>query len=69
MNRCTSIESIDIPLSVKHIYPNACSQCFNLKELNYEGSEEQWNEIILESIWNTDVSEDFVINFNCSMNN
>ena len=40
-----SIISVDIPDSVTSIERGAFSNCSSLKEVNYKGTEEQWNKI------------------------
>ena len=42
---CSSLTSITIPNSVMSIGNNAFYGCYKLKEVNYKGTEEQWNKI------------------------
>ena len=45
---CSSLTSITIPNSVTSIGSNAFSSCSSLKEVNYKGTEEQWNKIKID---------------------
>ena len=45
------MESILIPSSVKQIDELAFAFCYNLKDIYYEGTIEEWNMIIFEEYW------------------
>ncbi|MCD8089181.1 MAG: leucine-rich repeat domain-containing protein [Clostridiales bacterium] len=42
---CTSLESVTIPTSVSRIEEYAFGDCSSLKTVNYDGSEDDWNNI------------------------
>ena len=46
---CGSLTKIEIPLSINNIHHAAFLECENLKDVYYNGSEKQWNEIVIES--------------------
>lgn len=41
-------ESVSLPTSIEYIGFNAFGGCFDLKDVYYSGSEEQWDEIVIE---------------------
>ena len=43
---CESLTSVIIPISVKSIDNGAFNECANLKDVYYEGTEEQWLQVI-----------------------
>ncbi|MDD7158273.1 MAG: leucine-rich repeat protein [Firmicutes bacterium] len=45
---CGSLTSITIPNSVTSIERSAFSGCSSLREVNYKGTEEQWNKISID---------------------
>ena len=47
---CHDLESIYIPSSVEHIVGNAFVGCDSLKAVNYGGTEEEWNNLIVNVI-------------------
>ena len=57
------IKSVTIPASVTEIDDGAFFECVNLKTINFEGTEEQWNAITFGEMWNYGVPADVVINF------
>jgi hypothetical protein len=57
------IKSVTIPASVTEIEAGAFFSCVNLKTINFEGTEEQWNAITFGEMWNDGVPADCVINF------
>ena len=61
---CTSLTSITIPESVTSIGNLAFYGCSNLRTINYEGTEEQWNNITKSTDWNDGCPADMVINYN-----
>ena len=46
---CTSLSEVTIPKSVIVIGEQAFYQCFNLSDVNYDGSELEWNKIQIQS--------------------
>ena len=48
---CTALESITIPSSVVRIKFLAIAYCGNLKTINFEGTQEQWDAIEIDSQW------------------
>ena len=46
---CTSLTSITIPENVTSIEWNAFSDCTSLTTVNYTGTEEEWNKILIDS--------------------
>ncbi|MBR3515271.1 MAG: leucine-rich repeat protein [Lachnospiraceae bacterium] len=46
---CTKLESIAIPKSLTEVQENAFASCYKLTDVYYEGSEEEWNRIRIES--------------------
>lgn len=61
---CQSLTTVTIPNSVVNIETCAFSTCSNLKTINYEGTEEQWNLIDKDKYWNYNCPSDIVINYN-----
>ena len=64
---CTGLVSITIPVSVTELGLWSFHSCKNLKVVNYEGSEEQWNSIKKETkgfAWNAGCPSDMVISYN-----
>lgn len=59
---CNSIESITIPTSVEVIEDAAFHGCNSLTTVNYEGTEEEWNNIEIGK--SNSVLSDATINFN-----
>lgn len=48
-NGCTSLTTVTIPVGVTLICTGAFNLCPSITDVYYEGSETQWNEIIIES--------------------
>ncbi len=46
---CSGLASVTVPVGVKNIGASAFTECFNLTDVNYTGTEEQWNEISIAS--------------------
>ena len=46
---CSGLTSIEIPSSVTSIGDDAFWRCSGLAIVNYKGTKEQWNQIIIES--------------------
>lgn len=44
---CKNLSSVTIPNSVTHIYPYAFSGCSNIKDVYYNGTAEQWNDVVI----------------------
>ena len=44
---CENLRNITIPAGIKNIVNMAFSNCINLSEVNYKGTEEQWNNIAI----------------------
>lgn len=44
---CENLRNITIPAGIKNIGNMAFSYCINLSEVNYKGTEEQWNNIAI----------------------
>jgi hypothetical protein len=59
---CSKLTSITIPVSITSIEMDAFRNCPNLI-INYAGTQEQWNTISKNDLWNRD-SENIVINYN-----
>lgn len=64
-NYCTSLESITISESVQRINRNAFYNCTSLTTVYYEGTEEQWNEIVIAM--GNDCLLNATIVYNCGM--
>ena len=60
---CKSLPSIYIPKSIKSIETEAFSCCDSLTDVYYEGSEEDWEKIVVES--GNDCLTGATIHFNC----
>ena len=45
---CSSLETAVIPDSVTEIQEGAFEECISLKTIYYEGTEDQWNSIIID---------------------
>ncbi len=65
-NSCTSLKEINIPVSVKSIKIGVFSSCDNLTDVYYSGTEEQWNEIEINTQGNQALKKE-IIHFNSSM--
>ena len=61
MTRCTALEKVTIPVSVTNISGYPFNECSALHELFYEGTKEQWNAITLHALWNSDSSDNKII--------
>lgn len=60
---CSSLTSITIPASVKHIRSQAFSGCDSLRDIYYEGTEEEWNQIVV-SAYGNDSLKNATVHFN-----
>ena len=49
------LTSVNIPNSVTSIGMSAFYDCIKLRNIYYEGTEEQWNAITKDTNWNTDM--------------
>ena len=49
---CSSLTSITIPFTVGTIYGNAFYDCWNLTDVYYSGTQEQWEQIYIEEMGN-----------------
>ena len=45
--RCYALEEVTIPVTVTKIGSYAFDQCESLKTIRYEGTEEEWNRIVI----------------------
>ena len=45
---CKSLSSVRISESASRISSRAFKDCANLKDINFEGTEEQWNKVKIE---------------------
>lgn len=63
--KCIRIQKLYLYKNIKEIYNNAFN-CENLKEIYYEGTEEEWNEI---NFGNNVFPEDTEIYYNFNINN
>ena len=61
-NYCTKLETLTIPTSVETIEYGNFFRTPSLKTINYKGTQEQWNEIIIKDN-NPDLSR-ATINYN-----
>ena len=58
------LAKVTLPSTITSIGSGAFYQCFALKDMDYLGTEEQWNTLItFGSSWNASVNADFKINF------
>ncbi|MBP3709676.1 MAG: leucine-rich repeat domain-containing protein [Treponema sp.] len=48
---CSKLERVQLPKGLKNIGKNAFSNCESLEEIEYEGTEEDWKKITLDSDW------------------
>ena len=62
----SNMTSITIPANITSIEDYAFSYCTGLKNINYEGTTEQWNQISKGSSWNIDAVE---MTVNCTNGN
>lgn len=58
----TYLETVYIPASITRIQKNAFRDCSSIYEVNYEGSKEQWNKIVIEA--GNDIFRHVTINYN-----
>ena len=58
---CENLESIVIPDSVMRIGERVFERCGNLSAIRYNGTIEQWNAIVLEWMWDYNLSAETVI--------
>ena len=50
----TNLESITIPNSVKNIGYGAFSECTHLTTINFNGTKNEWNNIVKGNYWDED---------------
>ena len=60
---CTALESIVMPKSVTHVVWGAFSGCYNLKTVYYTGTEEEWNNIVIEEYNEPLLSAHIIFNY------
>lgn len=48
-SRLTALKTLRIPKTITRIGVNASSTCINLSEIYYEGTEEEWDNVIIDS--------------------
>lgn len=60
---CSNLTTLYIPESVKYIGMMAIEHCENLTDVYFEGTEEEWNEILIEG--ENYSLEEATIHFNC----
>ena len=60
-NGCTNLKTITIPASVTTFRNYALSDCSSLKTIHFEGTITQWNAILKNSDWNTNLNSVQVI--------
>ena len=64
-DECYNLRKIVIPATVTEIYDGAFEDCHSLDTINYTGTEEQWNEIIIgdrnEPLMNATINYNYVI--------
>lgn len=46
---CGSLKSIDIPASITKIENDAFARCTSLREIRYNGTEDEWRQIVIDS--------------------
>lgn len=63
---CKNLTSIIIPESVTTIDSLAFNYCTNLISINYAGSESNWNKIVKNNNWNSNITA--TINYNYTSN-
>ena len=51
---CTSLTSVTIPDSVTSIGISAFRDCYSLESVRFEGTVEQWHEVVKGNSWNYD---------------
>ena len=59
---CSALLVINIPETVTYVEKDAFGKCSSLAQVNYAGSEEEWNKITVHTE-NNDVLSDVVINY------
>ncbi len=60
---CSKLTSVTIPEGVTSIGYQAFDYCTSLAEINYRGTEAQWNEIVKSTRWDYNTGE-YVVNYN-----
>lgn len=55
--RCTSLTTVNLPSTITNIYAFAFVDCTALKDINFNGTIEQWNDIIKGSDWDNNSGE------------
>lgn len=58
---CISLTGLTLPRSIRHIGGNVFAGCWNVHNINYLGTTDQWNSIIKENSWAADSGIDQVI--------
>lgn len=46
--RCGSLTEIILPDSIKMVYDSAFSNCVSLTDVNYKGTQDQWNKVVIK---------------------
>ena len=64
---CLSLKKVVLPSTLLEIRENPFGSCPSLIEIYYEGTEEQWNNIIKVDGWDKGSPLNLVINYNCKM--
>ena len=65
--RCTALTSVTIPKSVTKICTKAFQKCSSLTDIYYTGTEEEWNAIEKEELWDKETGA-YTVHFNHASN-
>ena len=56
-NYCSSLTTLTLPNSIECLESYAFAGCNNLKSISYNGTIEEWNDVVKESGWNNNITE------------
>ena len=64
---CTGLTSVNIPNSVTSIGESAFYNCSSLKDLYFDGTKAQWNNVYKGYYWNSGVSANYKEHWRCTV--
>ena len=48
---CQGLETIELPVTLRHLYRGIFIGCFSLKTIKYSGTKDDWHNIDKDSVW------------------